>query len=75
MEIACETAVLNLRRRSGIDLAEFKKQTGFDAFELFADAIVANEQLGLIEKSEGRIFLTRKALPIADSVLCDFAGI
>ena len=39
IEIACETAVLNLRRRSGIDLAEFKKQTGFDALELFADAI------------------------------------
>ncbi len=75
IEIACETAVLNLRRRSGIDLAEFKKQTSFDALSLFADVITSNEQLGLIEKSEGRIFLTRKALPIADSVLCDFAGI
>lgn len=75
IEIACETAVLNLRRRSGIDLAEFKKQTGFDALELFADAIANNERLELIERNEGRIFLTHKALPIADSVLCDFAGI
>jgi len=75
IEIACETAVLNLRRRSGIDLMEFKEQTGFDALELFADAIANNEQLGLIERSQGKIYLTRKALPIADSVLCDFAGV
>ena len=75
IEAACETAVLNLRRRSGIDLGEFKEQTGFDALELFADVIAANERLGLIERDEGRVYLTRKALPIADSVLCDFAGI
>ncbi len=75
IEIACETAVLNLRRCSGIDLAEFKKQTGFDALDLFADVIADNEQLRLIERNEGRVYLTRKALPIADSVLCDFAGV
>ncbi len=75
IEIACETAVLNLRRRSGIHLAEFKKQTGFDALDLFADAITNNEQLGFIERNESRIYLARKALPIADSVLCDFAGV
>lgn len=75
IEIACETAVLNLRRRTGIDLAEFKNQTGFDALDLFTEAIKTNEQLGLIKKSGGRIYLTRKALPIADSVLCDFAGV
>jgi oxygen-independent coproporphyrinogen-3 oxidase len=72
-ERACETAVLNLRRRSGIDLAEFKSRTGFDAMELFAEPIRIYQEQGLIERNGERIFLTRKALGIADSILCDFA--
>ncbi|MFH1716274.1 MAG: radical SAM family heme chaperone HemW [Planctomycetota bacterium] len=72
-EQACETAVLNLRRRSGIDLAEFKSRTGFDLMQLFAEPIRTYQQRGLIEKDSGRVFLTRQALGIADSILCDFA--
>jgi oxygen-independent coproporphyrinogen-3 oxidase len=73
-QIACETAVLNLRRRCGIILDEFEKQTGFDAMKLFAEPIGRYRELGLIEAAEGRLFLTRDALPIADSVLCDFSA-
>jgi len=72
-ERACETAVLNLRRRSGIDLAEFKSRTGFDPMQLFAEPIRTYQEQALIEKKDGRIFLTRQALGIADSILCDFA--
>jgi oxygen-independent coproporphyrinogen-3 oxidase len=72
-QIACETAVLNLRRRCGIILDEFEKQTGFDAMKLFAEPIGRYRELGLIEAAEGRLFLTRGSLPIADSVLCDFS--
>ena len=72
-QIACETAVLNLRRRCGIILDEFEKQTGFDAMKLFAEPIGRYRELGLIEAADGRLFLTRGALPIADSVLCDFS--
>ena len=72
-QIACETAVLNLRRRCGIILDEFEKQTGFDAMKLFAEPIGRYQNLGLIEATDGRLFLTRDALPIADSVLCDFS--
>jgi oxygen-independent coproporphyrinogen-3 oxidase len=75
IQFACETAVLNLRRRSGIDLKEFKAATGFDAEELFAEPISKYKELMLIEAGEGRLFLTRKALPIADSVLCDFSDV
>jgi len=75
VEIACETAVLNLRRRCGIDLGEFRKQTGFDAMELFAEPIGRYKKLGLLEVKAGQVFLARKALPIADSVLCDFASV
>jgi len=73
LERACETAVLNLRRRRGIDLAQFKNQTGYDALQLFAEPIRRYRKLDLIEKSPGRVSLTRQALGIADSILCDFA--
>lgn len=73
IQIACETAVLNLRRRCGIILDEFEKQTGFDAMKLFAEPIAKYLNLGLIEAADGQLFLTRDALPIADSVLCDFS--
>jgi oxygen-independent coproporphyrinogen-3 oxidase len=73
IQIACETAVLNLRRRCGIILDEFEKQIGFDAMKLFAEPIGRYRELGLIEATDGRLFLTRGALPIADSVLCDFS--
>jgi len=43
--------------------------------ELFADTIGKYKELGLIEMTDGRLFITRKALPIADSVLCDFSDI
>ena len=75
LQIACETAVLNLRRRRGINLKEFKNRTGFDAIELFAEPIGRYKELDLIEATDGRLFLTRKALPIADSILCDFSAV
>jgi len=75
LEIACETAVLNLRRRRGIDLEEFKMKTGCDATVLFAEPVERYKKMGLIGVGAGRVFLTRKALPIADSVLCDFSSL
>jgi oxygen-independent coproporphyrinogen-3 oxidase len=74
-QIACETAVLNLRRRRGIDLEDFKNSTGLDAIELFSEPINRYKKLGLIEAADGRLFLTREALPIADSILCDFSTV
>ena len=71
----CETAVLNLRMRSGIDLAEFQRQTGRDAMQTFAGPIRRHRGLGLIEVTDRTIRLTRQALPIADSILCDFAAL
>ena len=74
-DFACETAVLNLRRMLGINLEEFKNQTGFDALELFAETISRYETLGLMEKGDDSLFLTRHAIPIADSILCDFSSV
>ncbi|MBN2018820.1 MAG: radical SAM family heme chaperone HemW [Sedimentisphaerales bacterium] len=75
LQIACETAVLNLRRRCGIYIDEFQKQTGYEVLKLFAEPIDKYGELGLIEMTDGRLFLTREALPIADSILCDFSDV
>jgi oxygen-independent coproporphyrinogen-3 oxidase len=74
-EVACETAVLNLRRLRGIELEEYKKRTGFDAMELFDQVVRRYETAGMLKVEDGRVFLTREALPVADSVLCDFASV
>jgi oxygen-independent coproporphyrinogen-3 oxidase len=74
-DAVCETAVLNLRRRSGIDLAEFRCRTGRDAMQTFAGPIRQYRGLGLIEVTDRAVRLTRQALPIADSILCDFAAL
>jgi oxygen-independent coproporphyrinogen-3 oxidase len=71
----CETAVLNLRRRSGIDLADFRRRTGRDALRTFAEPIERYGKLGLIEVTNRTVRLTRQALPIADTILCDFAAL
>ena len=74
-EMACETAVLNLRRMSGIELEEYKRRTGFDAMELFGDVIRKQQGAGMLKVTGGRVFLTREALPVADGVLCGFAEV
>jgi len=74
-DVVCETAVLNLRRRGGIDLAEFQRRTGRDAMRIFAGPIERYREMGLIEVTDRAVRLTRQALPVADSVLCDFSAL
>lgn len=71
----CETAVLNLRMRDGIHLERFARDTGHDALGTFAEPIRLHQGLGLIRVDAGAVRLTAEALPIADSVLCDFASL
>lgn len=71
----CETAVLNLRTRAGIDLAAFEERTGRDALQTFAGPIRRYRDLGLLEVTDRSVRLTEQALPIADSILCDFAAL
>jgi len=72
---AGETAVLMLRRIKGIDLMEFRRGTDFDALGLFAEPIRKYQALGLITVKSDHIRLTKEALPIADSILCDFVQV
>ncbi len=75
LDVVCETAVLNLRMRAGIDLAAFRRQTGHDALGIFAEPVGRYRDLGLVEVTDHCVRLTRQALPIADSILCDFAAL
>lgn len=70
----CETAVLNLRTRRGVDLMDFRCRTGADFRQAFEAPLRRYEREGVIETLPGRVRLTRKALPVADSVLCDFSA-
>ncbi len=74
-DAVCETAVLNLRRRAGIDLAEFRRRTGRDAMQTFAEPIRRYQEIGLIEVTDRAVRLTQRALPIADTILCDFSAL
>ncbi len=72
-ERICETAILNLRMRRGIDRNQFCNETGADFFSVFNNAWTQNNALGLMETDGGTVRLTRQALPVADGVLCDFS--
>ncbi len=72
-EYACETAILMLRKREGIDIGQFQQQTGIDLLDAFAAEIADNVKKGMLEIKAGRLCLTADALPIADNILCDFA--
>ncbi len=74
-DAVCETAVLSLRTRAGIDLAVFQHKTGRDAMRIFAEPIRRYRDLGLMEVTDRAVRLTERALPIADSILCDFAAL
>jgi oxygen-independent coproporphyrinogen-3 oxidase len=73
LEKASQTAVLNLRLIGGIDLIEYKQKAGFDIYKLFGQSIEKNLKLNLLQLKGDRLSLTANALPIADSVLSDFA--
>ena len=59
--------------RAGIDRADFRRRTGREATAAFGEAIERYEGLGLVEVTGRAVRLTRRALPIADAILCDFA--
>jgi oxygen-independent coproporphyrinogen-3 oxidase len=72
-EKASQTAVLNLRMIKGINLKDYQQKTGFDIYELFKQSIEKNLKLNFLRLNGDKLSLTANALPIADSILSDFA--
>ena len=75
LEIACETAVLNLRLIEGIEITSYCKYTGYDPRDLFADPLARLVGQGLLEVDDAHIRLTPAARFIADGVLAEFASL
>ncbi|MFG0239962.1 MAG: coproporphyrinogen III oxidase, partial [Gimesia chilikensis] len=69
---AREAIIFGLRRRVGIDLAEFASRYGFSIPELAESAIERNIAAGLLEQTETHLRLTQAGCLLADSVVVDF---
>jgi len=69
---AGELAMLRLRLIEGIDLADFRRRTGFDARRLFRQAIEVHEAAGRLAVTDTHVRLTRAGVMVADSVIGDF---
>lgn len=69
---AREAIIFGLRRRVGIDLAEFASRYGFSIPELAESAIESNIAAGLLEQTETHLRLTQSGCLLADSVVVDF---
>jgi oxygen-independent coproporphyrinogen-3 oxidase len=68
-ERARETMAVMLRRRDGIDCAQFRVQTGFDLHGLAAEKLGRLVEQGLIEKHGSNVRLTRPGQYVADAVI------
>jgi oxygen-independent coproporphyrinogen III oxidase len=71
-ERARERVMLGLRRCQGIDLAEFREQTGFDFRELAPESLTRHLRQGFVEEVDGRVRLTCEGRFVADTVIADF---
>ena len=72
-QTASESAVLGLRMTEGVNMLEYKKQTGFSLILLFGDAIKQHGFKGLLECTpDNYCRLTEKGLSYADTVAQDF---
>jgi len=69
---AREAVIFGLRRRAGVDLADFHTRYGYKLTELASEAIQKNLAAGLLEQTETHLKLTRAGCLLADSVVVDF---
>lgn len=67
-----EAIMLGLRLRRGIDIASFANEYGFDLTERFSTEIERFARAGLMEIADGRLILTRKGVPVSNSVIAAF---
>jgi oxygen-independent coproporphyrinogen-3 oxidase len=71
-ERARERVMLGLRRTEGIDLSEFREETGVDFRNLAPESFSRNLGRGFMEEVDGHVRLTREGRFVADTVIVDF---
>jgi oxygen-independent coproporphyrinogen-3 oxidase len=69
---ADELVMLRLRLADGLDFADFSARTGFDARQLYSEAIERLAKLGLIEADNNGARLSDIGLNVADTVAAEF---
>jgi oxygen-independent coproporphyrinogen-3 oxidase len=69
---ARELIMLNLRRCAGLDLCEFREQTGFDFCQLAGEALPRHLGQELLEECNGHVRLTREGRFLADTVFAEY---
>lgn len=67
-----ESIMLGLRLRRGIDLKIFEQEHGFDLSKRFRSEIEKFADAGLLEQRDGRLYLTKKGVPVSNSVISAF---
>jgi len=70
-QLMVETIFLGLRKIQGIDLKKFHKDFGVRLEDIKKDKIDYLISTGFLSKQNNFLSLTRKALPVADSIILD----
>ena len=68
---ARETLVMWLRMTGGVDLARFRSEWGFDAEVLCGAGIRSMMEEGMLQKRDGRLFLSAHALFVCNAVFSE----
>jgi len=71
-DVSRERLVFGLRRLQGIDLAEFQRETGFDALLLGGSELQRHVAAGRLNLSPTHLRLTREGLLVSDAIWPDF---
>jgi oxygen-independent coproporphyrinogen-3 oxidase len=72
--LACERAAFGLRMIEGLEMNEFRRQTGFALEKLWAQEIAELLDNGLLERRGDRLRLTRRGIFFADTAAAAFVG-
>ncbi len=70
-DAARERLVIGMRRRVGVNLADFTQQTGYTVEHLAGETIAKHIAHGWLERTPTHLRLTREGLFVADSVIVD----
>ncbi len=67
-----EFMFLGLRMTEGVSLKEFEGYFGKNMESIYGEVLKKHLDLGLLERKDGRIFLTRRGIHVSNGVMADF---
>ena len=67
-----ETIILSLRTKDGVSYKKFKARFGVNLNDIFPEQIKKLVNLGLLEKGDCKIKLTKKGIFLANTVFREF---